>query len=134
MDCINHETTEAVDRCAGCAEPFCNNCLVDLSGIHYCSDCKYMVIDEPPVVEVEPTIPLKEANDALKYAIIGIFCFGIILGPMALSKAGEAQKMIDNDPRYKGAGKVKAAYIIGSLAILFWLVGIVNRMRGDSYY
>ena len=130
MDCINHETAEAVDRCAGCAEPYCKNCLVDLSGIQYCMDCKYMAVVEPPAVEVEPTLRLKEADDALKYALIGIFCFGIILGPMAIAKANEAKKVIQEDPRYKGAGKVNAAYIIGGMVIFFWVVGVITRIQG----
>jgi FHA domain-containing protein len=92
--CKNHPDVEAVDRCAGCAEAFCPNCLVEIHGQKYCGACKVMAIKGQPVAE-EATIPCKEAGEALKYAIIGIFCFGIILEPIAISKALKAKKMID---------------------------------------
>lgn len=62
--------------------------------------------------------PCKEASEALTFAIVGLFIFGIILGPIAIVKANKASKMIQADPRLQGAGKVTAAYIIGILIIL----------------
>ena len=60
-------------------------------GQMYCASCKSMAVSATPAYE-SATIPCKEADEALKYAIIGLFCFGIILGPMALIKATKAQK------------------------------------------
>ena len=36
----------------------------------------------------------------------------------------------EEDPRYKGAGKVNAAYIIGGMVIFFWVVGVITRIQG----
>lgn len=79
-----------------------------------------------PVIE-EATIPCKEANEALTYAIIGIFCFGIIMEPIAISKALKAKKMIEMNPRLTGSGKVTAALIIACVALVLWVIGMVAR-------
>ena len=132
MQCKNHPEVPALDRCAGCAEPFCQDCLVDIHGQKYCGSCKVMALKgQAPVVE-EASIPCKEANEALTYAIVGIFCFGIILEPIALSKAAKAKKMIDMNPRLLGSGKVTAARIIASIALVLWIISLVYRFAAIS--
>jgi hypothetical protein len=128
MECKNHLALQAVDRCTGCAEAFCPDCLVDMHGQKYCGSCKVMALKGPPVLAEEATIPCKEAGEALTYAIIGLFCFGIILGPVAISKASKAKKMIEMNPRLTGSGKATAATIIGVVALVFWLLGIIGRV------
>lgn len=130
MQCQNHPGVEGVDRCAGCAEPFCSDCLVEIHGQKYCGSCKVMAIGDhgPPVPVEEATIPCPEAGEALKYAILGIFCFGIILGPIAISKARGAKKLIAADPRLSGIGKANAALIIGVLVTILWIVGFIARL------
>lgn len=93
MDCTNHSATEAVDRCAGCARDFCQNCLVKLQDQAYCGRCKYAILGDPLALADRiacrqeddfaqqyslPNIPetCDEADDALKYSLIGIVCLG----------------------------------------------------------
>jgi hypothetical protein len=129
MECKNHPAVTAVDRCAGCAEPFCTDCLVEIQGQKYCGACKTLALrGGTPQIADEATLPCKEADEALKYAIIGIFCFGIILEPIAISKALKAKKMIALNPRLTGSGKCTAAIIIASFALLLWVLGIVARV------
>ncbi len=130
MQCKNHPEVAAVDRCAGCAEPFCPDCLVEIQGQKYCGACKTMALrgGAPPVVE-EATIPCKEANEALTYSIVGIFCLGIVLEPLAISKALKAKKMIEQDPRLSGSGKATAALIIGSVGLVLWVLGLLARAK-----
>jgi uncharacterized RDD family membrane protein YckC len=41
MICTNHpETSEAIRRCAGCMNPFCDDCLVEMQMRPYCASCK----------------------------------------------------------------------------------------------
>ena len=127
MECKNHPGVVAVNRCAGCAEPYCNNCLVAVGGKSYCAACKSMAVAGAPMDEAA-TLPCKEANDALTYAIVGIFCFGIILEPLALVKAAKAKKMLAMNPRLTGSGKVTAAYIIAIVALVLWVIGIIARV------
>jgi len=79
------------------------------------------------MVEVA-TIPCKEAGEALTNAIIGLFCFGIILEPMAISKAMKAKRMIEMNPQLTGSGKANAALIIAIVGLILWILGIVARV------
>ena len=130
MQCKNHPDVAAVDRCAGCAEAFCGDCLVDLKGKKYCANCKVMVLagknPQPPESDLHPC---PEAGEALKYAIIGIFCFGIILEPIAINKALKAKKLIAANPNLTGEGKANAALVIGVLALVLWVIGMIARIR-----
>ncbi len=129
MQCKNHPDVAALDRCAGCAEPFCSNCLVDIQGQNYCGSCKVMAVSGQPMVE-EATIPCKEANEALTYAIIGIFCFGIILEPIAIVKALKAKKMIEANPRLTGSGKATAALIIAIVLLILNILYFISLFAG----
>ena len=66
----SHEAIIGGHRCAGCAEPFCGDCLVDIQGQKYCGACKIMALKgAPPPVAEEATIPCKEAGEALTFAV-----------------------------------------------------------------
>jgi hypothetical protein len=114
-------------RCTGCAETFCANCLVNIGGQKYCGSCKVLAVSGRPIVE-EATIPSALAADAIKYALIGIICLAIILQPMAIYKAIQAKKEIAADPQLTGEGKANAALIIGILALVLWVIGIMSRV------
>ena len=120
----NHPGVEAADRCAGCAEPFCNDCLVEIGGQKYCGSCKVIAVKGKPVIEAA-TQPCKEAGSALIYAIIGIFCFGIILEPVAFITAVKAKKRIRENPNLTGSGKAAAAQVIAVSVFILGILGIV---------
>lgn len=125
MQCKNHADVSAVGQCAGCTEPFCSNCLVEMEGQHYCGSCKFLAIQGRPLPEVV-TIPCVEAREALAYAIFGLFCFEIILGPVAILKAIRAKNNIANDPRLTGSGKAIAAIIISVICLLLTLLLMIK--------
>ena len=129
MNCKNHPDVRAAGRCSGCAETFCRNCLVDIKGQKYCASCKVMALQgQAGVVPEEATLPCREADEALKYAIVGLICFGIILEPLAIQKALKAKKMIEANPRLTGSGKATAALIIGCIGLLFWVLGVIAKV------
>src|SRR4030095_3701036 len=126
MNCRNHEGTPAEDRCTGCAEPFCAHCLVTVAGRKYCAACKVMNIKGPPQLK-DGTMACEEAGKALTYAIIGIFCVGFILGPMAIAKAMEARRLIAEDPRLTGLAKANVGLVLGIMALLFWVLRVSSK-------
>lgn len=129
MECRNHPGAAAEDRCSACMEPFCSNCLVTIKGRKYCGSCKVTALGSTlPVVE-QVTEQCKEASEALKYAIIGIFCFGIILEPIAINKALKAKKLIAANPNLTGEGKANAALVIGIIGLLLWVIGVIARIN-----
>jgi hypothetical protein len=132
MDCRNHPGVAAIARCAGCAEAFCSNCLVDIKGQKYCGSCKVLALQGKPAVAQVVTKTCKEAKDALVMAIVGLFCFGIILEPMALIKASKAKKLMAADPTLSGSGMATAATIIAAIGLVLWVIGIIVRVAAVS--
>ena len=74
------------------------------------------------------TMECPQATTALKYAIIGLFCFGFVLGPLAIKNALEAKKIIALSPGMTGDGKATAALVIGVVDVLFFVIGMVIRV------
>lgn len=106
-------------------EMVCPTCGDVVSG-SYCFRCRNLSGGE----YTGPKETLPEAKEALKYAIIGIFCFGFILGPMAIVKGTSAKKAIAMDPRYDGEGMATAAQIVGGLVCLLYIVNILLAIVG----
>lgn len=130
MECRNHPGVAAADRCSACMEPFCSNCLVTVKGRKYCGSCKVSALGGAmPIVE-GATEPCPEAAEALKYALIGIICFGIILEPIAIKKALDAKKMIAANPNLTGDGKATAALIIAPIVLILWVLSLIARVKG----
>lgn len=106
-------------------EMVCPTCG-DILSSGYCFRCRNLSAAD----YTGPKQTLPEAKDALKFAIIGIFCFGFILGPLAIVKATSAKKAIAQDPRYEGEGMATAAQIIGGIVCLLHLVNILVLIGG----
>ncbi len=70
--CQTHPNVAALDRCAGCAEPFCSNCMIEMYGQRYCGSCKVMALQGQPMPELG-RFPCSESTTALVLAIVSIF-------------------------------------------------------------
>ena len=86
-----------------------------------------MAVKAPPQV-TDGNMACEEAKQALTYAIIGMFCFGFVFGPMAMSKAISARRQIRDDPRLTGEAKANAGLVLGLMGLLLWLISIVGRV------
>lgn len=129
MKCKNHIEIDAIARCIGCQETFCENCLVEVEGKNYCADCKMMAVHEKPVFEdIRYTMSCAEASKALKFAIVGIFCIGFIVGPYAIVLGRSALKQCKDDPDLTGEGKAVAAIILGTLEFIFWIFWLIFKI------
>jgi len=127
------------EQAGGCLSPECKT--DELKTCPFCAEkikksavkCRFcgQVLDQSLKATLEAGQPkgeVKEANDALIYSIIGIFCFGIILGPIAISKASKALNIIKADPGYTGKGKATAGLVIGIIDLVFWLFGLIINL------
>ncbi|MCP3065064.1 hypothetical protein LXT21_40465 [Myxococcus sp. K38C18041901] len=72
----------------------------------------------------------EDATRALRLAFLGIFCFGFIVAPMAISAALTARKEIGRDATVGGLGKANAALLIAPAVLIMSLVGMVARIKG----
>jgi hypothetical protein len=102
-------------------ENFCATCGDIVSG--YCFRCTNLY-PQPAYTGAKKTLP--EANHALTYAIIGFFCLGFVLGPVAIVKGTSAKKLIAADPRWGGEGIATAAQIIGVIETLLSVLYIIS--------
>jgi hypothetical protein len=126
--CHNHPGIEAAGHCAGCAEPFCGNCMLELDGSIYCGSCKVMALrGRTPMLESAMS-PSPAANEAMKTAIIGFFCLSFILGPFAIVKAIGARKEIRDNVMLTGWGKANAALVLGILVCLLTVASFLARV------
>jgi uncharacterized Tic20 family protein len=65
------------------------------------------------------------ATLALVFGILGVIIFAIIFGPLAIWQATKARKAIKEDPELGGGGRATAGLVLGILAIVFWIVGLL---------
>jgi hypothetical protein len=127
------------EQAGGCVSPECKT--EELKTCPFCAEkikksavkCRFcgQILDQNLKTTLEAGQPkgeVKEAKDALIYSIIGIFCFGIILGPIAISKASKALNTIKSDPGYTGKGKATAGLIIGIIDVVFWLLALIINL------
>jgi hypothetical protein len=87
--------------------------------------------ETPPsvIAEIE-----KLANDGLWCAIGSLVCCGPILGPLGISKGNRANSLLDQHPEYRSSarGKARAAQIIGWIAIILFVIGLILRIANAS--
>jgi hypothetical protein len=105
--------------------------LLVVGGKRYCSVCAVTARNELPVAE-QATRPCELADEALKYAIAGIFFFGTVLGAIAIYKALEAKKIMAYHPYLTGAGKANAAIVIGIFGIVLWPLALILKIALSS--
>jgi hypothetical protein len=66
-----------------------------------------------------------EAQTAMIVAIIGIFCFGIVLGPVGLGLGISARRKMRASGNMQGEGMAIAAIVIGSIIVGLMVLGVV---------
>jgi len=71
---------------------------------------------------VEPDPPCPEAKTALVFAITGLFCFGILLGPLALRMGQRARQSLVENPEMTGIEMADKAMVIGKIALGLHLI------------
>lgn len=121
--CYQHPERAHYAFCSQCGKPCCSDCSVELLGEHHCEPCKTRMNREIVRGTVQP--------HALRAAVLaggGMLVFGVVLGPLALFRARMGAVMLDRAPWLRGQWHVRAAWVLGVLAILngiIWLVGII---------
>ena len=128
MQCRNHPASAAVDRCTGCAESFCKNCLVNLDGQNYCGGCKVMAVGSK-TPRALATTPCKEAKDAMICAIVGVFICAPILGLVAIVKGAQSKSLLERDRTMWGHGMANAAMVVGIVDVGLFLIAQMSKLQ-----
>ena len=80
----------------------------------------------PSMIGVE----CKEAQTALIVSIVGFFCCGVVLGPIAIFLGLKAKTTIAANPGMQGDQKATAAIAIGGLETAIYLFYVLRMMAG----
>ena len=105
--------------------------LLGLSAEDHLAACNEHNVDSPSVRQEKAAQPVRSsggkstADQALWLAIIGIFCLGIILEPIAIAKA-----LIAKNPGMGGEGRATAALVIAIIVLGLWVLGLIARFAG----
>jgi hypothetical protein len=130
--CLNFYHKKCWEESGGCNQTdckeetqFCTSCGKEIK--KSALKCRYCgaFVDETLRKKAEPKGPVKEATEALVYALIGLFICGIVFGPIAISKGSTALKKINEDPDRGGRGKATAGIVIGIIDIVFTIIFIL---------
>ncbi len=106
---------------------YCPNCRNTLPvGTPMCPLCR--AITSPDGIYNGPRFNAPGAAAALTYGIIGLFICGVIFGPLAISKANSAKRMIQSDPTLTGGGMATAGLVLGILDLVFWAIIVMLRL------
>jgi hypothetical protein len=143
---------EDIEKCENCNNYFHQNCCIENIGCPICNKeeeteiCKFcgerikvgankckhcgQILDANFGNRIESYVPIvcQEAQDALNMAIWSIFCFGFILGPIAIRKGIKAKQTIRENPNYIGEGKATAAIVIGWITLALNILGFIAKM------
>ena len=115
VQCTNHPGVEAIDRCTGCSEPFCANCLVEIQGQKLCGSCKVMTIQGRPA----PPMPGQRPNVVVWYLV---YCVLMMLMYLSVAVLGIVvlifpEEMFESDPDMSAVG----ARMMGVMMLVFCL-------------
>ncbi|MGD0859062.1 MAG: hypothetical protein ABR912_07060 [Terracidiphilus sp.] len=77
----------------------------------------------------------KAANQGMWFGIASIFCCAPITGPMGISNGNRAIRLLEQYPAYDGRtsarGKARAGQIIGWIALVLFVIGILARIANS---
>ena len=82
----------------------------------------------PDVLAAKAASVASDARNALILAIVGLFCFGFILGILAYRKANEALETIAiYEVAQDKKGIATVAKVLGILDVVFWALALIAR-------
>lgn len=102
----------------------CVNCSVGLSA-NSVLEIKNTQLDWK---KVTARFECEEAGQSLKYALIGLICFGLILQPYAIYLGFKALAKISEDPNLTGAWKAWVGILIGVSVLGFTLLSFLSGL------
>jgi hypothetical protein len=117
-------------------ESLCPTCG-DIIDNQFCLRCNQPNLSQDVYAPSAPgayfTTRAPGVEEAIRYAVLGIFCAGFIFGFLAIRSGSKAKDQIARDPRLDGAGLATFAQILGAFDIVAWVIGLL-RIASDQRY
>ncbi len=126
--CYQHPQDSRFAYCAKCVRPCCRDCAVEFMSEYLCGECKKQVADQLAKHAVNPV-----ATIAVLAGVLSLFTCGLVMGPVALWYARQAEKTLDRTPWMRGLWHARAAYVLGSVGtIIGILTGIQHWLESQA--
>ncbi len=104
----------------------CPSCRVPFSvGTLICPACR--AITSPDGIYHGPKTNAPGAVQALVYGLVGLVFCGVILGPVAISKASTAKTAMASDPTLGGEGLATAGTVLGIVDLVLFVLYVLIR-------
>jgi hypothetical protein len=104
----------------------CPSCRVPFAvGSPICPACRMITSPDGIYHGIKTNAP--GAVQALVYGLVGLVFCGVILGPVALSKASSAKAAMAADPTLGGEGLATAGTVLGIVDIVLFVVYLMIR-------
>src|SRR5688500_9549617 len=108
--CKNHPFVETTEACAGCGQPFCDDCAVEFYGRRVCAACKALVVRD---IQRRAAVRDRLAHNAFVRSLVGLLLLcGPILEPLALVAGIQALRRHRGDPAFADRWKAVTAVAI----------------------
>jgi hypothetical protein len=104
--------------------PSCRSAI--MVGSQICPACR--AITSPDGLYHGPKINAPGATQALVYGLIGLVFCGVILGPVAISKASAAKRAMASDPTLGGEGLATAGMVLGIVDLVLFVIYVMIRV------
>lgn len=105
----------------------CPNCRSPaLAGTMLCPMCRAIL--SPDGIYHGPKLTSPDARSALICGLVGLVFCGVVLGPLAISKAGAAKRAIAADPSLTGEGLATAGMVLGILDLVLFVIVLMIRV------
>jgi RNA polymerase subunit RPABC4/transcription elongation factor Spt4 len=105
----------------------CPHCSSVISaGDALCPICRG--ITSPDGIYHGPRVNAPGAVASMVYGLVGLFLFGMILGPVAIAKSNAAKREIAGNPTYGGGGYATAGLVLGILDIAAFVLFLIARV------
>ena len=104
--------------------PYCRNAIMSYEPV--CPYCR--AITSPDGIYHGPKVNAPGAVASLVLGIVGLFCFGIIMGPLAIVFGVKARREVAMNPTYTGGGLATAGLVMGIIDTLLFVLIIFMQV------
>jgi hypothetical protein len=108
----------------------CPRCRVPFAvGASICPACR--MITSPDGIYHGPKTNAPGAVQALVFGLVGLVFCGVILGPVAISKASSAKAAMASNPTLGGEGLATAGTVLGIIDLVLFVVYLAIRVSSQ---
>jgi hypothetical protein len=109
----------------------CPHCRIAIVlGTAVCPACR--AIASPDGIYHGPKTNAPGAVSSMVWGLVGLMLCGIVVGPLAISKANAATRAMASDPTLGGDGYATAGKVLGVIDIIVFVLFAISKISGPT--